>query len=149
MKVSRAPQGARGLKSAITSGMTLPVRSRPARGAWVEIRSDLSSVFPFASRPARGAWVEIPIAQIYCAYTLSRRAPQGARGLKYLFPASPVAHDARRAPQGARGLKFPYHPALCRVEIRRAPQGARGLKYIGRRSSSAVFCVAPRKRRVG
>ena len=35
------------------------------------------------SRPARGAWVEIqPVRRIYTAHV--RRAPQGARGLKFI-----------------------------------------------------------------
>ena len=34
---SRAPQGARGLKSSDSDLQTLLIQSRPARGAWVEI----------------------------------------------------------------------------------------------------------------
>ena len=56
---------------------------------------------------------------------LSRRAPQGARGLKCEIVLEGVDH-ARRAPQGARGLK-------CGLWVL-----AEGLIY-----------VAPRKGRVG
>ena len=55
-----------------------------------------------------------------------RRAPQGARGLKYSFGGSTDASDGGRAPQGARGLK-------CADE---------NVLYIG-------IEVAPRKGRVG
>ena len=80
---------------------------------------------------------------------ICRRAPQGARGLKYC-PRGGLLHYLRRAPQGARGLKCyeienKWMPRWSRpargawVEIqetgepderqeRRAPQGARGLK---------------------
>ena len=35
------------------------MRSRPARGAWVEIGSNPDPATKTESRPARGAWVEI------------------------------------------------------------------------------------------
>ena len=56
------------------------------------------------SRPARGAWVEIS------ACALGR------------------SHRGRRAPQGARGLKFQEYRRIHQGLGRRAPQGARGLK---------------------
>ena len=79
-------------------------RSRPARGAWVEIRSErdvlplhhrrapqgargLKCKFMYqgygdsTSRPARGAWVEIFLKRVYSEFEVCR-APQGARGLK-------------------------------------------------------------------
>ena len=56
---SRAPQGARGLKSQPQQGGRLAVGSRPARGAWIEIASGVRSRMAPAGR-----------------------APQGARGLK-------------------------------------------------------------------
>ena len=34
-------------------------KSRPARGAWVEMYSDSPTAPAVESRPARGAWVEI------------------------------------------------------------------------------------------
>ena len=55
----RAPQGARGLKCSLKAkGKTLD-KSRPARGAWVEIRRVSGGIPIQGSRPARGAWVEI------------------------------------------------------------------------------------------
>ena len=81
---------------------------------------------------------------------MSSRAPQGARGLKYIKPVRDRVLGFGRAPQGARGLKYLrmslyYLFQLSRpargawVEISpstestaitacRAPQGARGLK---------------------
>ncbi len=56
----RAPQGARGLKFIMNTQKCLYAKSRPARGAWVEISSALHPRPPeHQSRPARGAWVEI------------------------------------------------------------------------------------------
>ena len=60
----------------------MPSLSRPARGAWVEMKS-----FPTILTP-RG-----------------RRAPQGARGLKYIDNYCKNPYKLGRAPQGARGLK--------------------------------------------
>ena len=59
---------------------------------------------PLLSRPARGAWVEI------------------------LLDKYDVEDNMSRAPQGARGLKFLQVVMFYRVVIGRAPQGARGLK---------------------
>ena len=58
---SRAPQGARGLKFTPVEGVPeSDTTSRPARGAWVEIRTwGWYTTLPYPSRPARGAWVEI------------------------------------------------------------------------------------------
>ena len=41
-------------------GVAVPGASRPARGAWVEIRCCGKYQGHAESRPARGAWVEIP-----------------------------------------------------------------------------------------
>ena len=57
-------------------------RSRPARGAWVEMPTSGASASSSGSRPARGAWVEITLATLFF-HRLPRRAPQGARGLKF------------------------------------------------------------------
>ena len=55
-----------------------------------------------------------------------RRAPQGARGLKYKTYGGHY-DEKGRAPQGARGLKC-YEDYLRSLGVSRAPQGARGLK---------------------
>ena len=164
----RAPQGARGLKSSLPDICTMVLGSRPARGAWVEILLLVGRLSTLGSRPARGAWVEIfPASVPHSGGT--RRAPQGARGLKsYLRPTK--RNRLRRAPQGARGLKCPTSGGDT-FDSGRAPQGARGLKsdYIvllrsGRKSrpargawveiplirmSASLAAVAPRKGRVG
>ena len=107
---SRAPQGARGLKYRISRAIPPYQRSRPARGAWVEMPAP--SCFwrcPPQSRPARGAWVEIRIASA----TVVRLAPsRPARGAWVeIFALGKSNRIARgRAPQGARGLKYvPQH----------------------------------------
>ena len=77
----------------------------------------------------------------------TRRAPQGARGLKSYIAAK--YHDYfSRAPQGARGLKFNEHTENNGTEDRRAPQGARGLKYLPLAGIPQFPPVAPRKGRV-
>ena len=58
------------------------LQSRPAWGAWIEI-------FPPAVRDPDGP----------------RRTPRGVRGLKSRCPLL-FLHLGRRAPHGARGLKF-------------------------------------------
>ena len=80
-----------------------------------------------------------------------RRAPQGARGLKYFLWESGSPLSRGRAPQGARGLKSFFNKLHSRehtsrpargawvemgiVTVKRqlpggrAPQGARGLKF--------------------
>ena len=57
--ISRAPQGARGLKYCYYGLVRRYVLSRPARGAWVEILILIDEI------------------------GVLRRAPQGARGLKF------------------------------------------------------------------
>ena len=103
--------------------------------------------------------------------TVAGRAPQGARGLKFLSEKA-AAKKAGRAPQGARGLKLSLRLNEQEHEhLSRAPQGARGLKYMyqgygdsttGRAPQGARglkcrvvypcvgrLAVAPRKGRVG
>ena len=77
----------------------------------------------------------------------ARRAPQGARGLKYVAAAN-IKGTLSRAPQGARGLKF---RKLDRLSDGRRSRPARGawveispLSIATRRAG-----VAPRKGRVG
>ena len=59
----------------------------------------------------------------------ARRAPHGARGLKY-HAAKAGADLSGRAPHGARGLKF-CHADPPVIPGGRAPHGARGLKFPG------------------
>ena len=59
-KLCRAPHGARGLKFGQNDLRLLRCASRPARGAWIEIgRSRRMRKENCRSRPARGAWIEI------------------------------------------------------------------------------------------
>ena len=76
------------------------------------------------SRPARGAWVEI-IKKLMEALGVTRRAPQGARGLK-----------SRKTEY--TGLQRPSRPA----------RGA-WVEIFAALLSFAVMSVAPRKGRVG
>ena len=53
--------------------------SRPARGAWVEIKGSGKSLYMSRSRPARGAWVEIPFVDgnFYAATVAPRKGRVG------------------------------------------------------------------------
>ena len=78
----------------------------------------------------------------------ARRAPQGARGLKFLLFTQLAILLYRRAPQGARGLKLVLM-VLTLPLLGRAPQGARGLKSFRKNTPARRVVVAPRKGRVG
>ena len=123
---SRAPQGARGLKSLQAAALLGVAESRPARGAWVEIRPTiLATASSSSSRPARGAWVEIQNAERMSAERCTSRPARGA-----WVEMRPVV-------------------ALAVRDLRRAPQGARGLKSRLARDGLYVLFVAPRKGCVG
>ena len=62
----RAPQGARGLKSAKSDVLGGTITSRPARGAWIEIAANVQALIIKMSRPARGAWIEISVPTSAC-----------------------------------------------------------------------------------
>ena len=79
----RAPQGARGLKYRRFLLSSDLIVSRPARGAWVEMILGIDIEPCSKSRPARGAWVEIRSERDVLPLH-HRRAPHGARGLKFV-----------------------------------------------------------------
>ena len=96
----RAPHGARGLKLSACGRGQRGLRSRPARGAWIEIVGGAVLVEQVGeSRPARGAWIEI-FPPLRCPRRWAGRAPHGARGLKYLR-RMPCRRSSRSRP--ARG----------------------------------------------
>ena len=76
----RAPLGARGLKQDPLTSITSGVKSRPARGAWIETPPAAPSTTLPSSRPARGAWIETVLLDREVGHI--GRAPLGARGLK-------------------------------------------------------------------
>ena len=61
--------------------MSLVLMSRPAWGAWIEIKLRTAVASLTSSRPAWGAWIEIH-PNDFALYKLASRAPHGARGLK-------------------------------------------------------------------
>ena len=109
LKYRRAPHGARGLKSPASRVAVRPDRSRPTRGAWIEITASCRRWKSCWSRPTRGAWIEMCIRPTLSPSILGR-APHGARGLKSACPYD-RKDTARRAPHGARGLKSLEHDA--------------------------------------
>ena len=96
----RAPQGARGLKFQKPVAEVHIFRSRPARGAWVEICCRCRRHGNSGSRPARGAWVEIFRSLMRGSFCCGR-APQGARGLKFLTLIAAVLRTMSRPARGA------------------------------------------------
>ena len=164
--VCRAPQGARGLKYFLWESGSPLSQSRPARGAWVEIKQGKDYDFTtlvaprkgrvgwitwmgqlIESRPARGAWVEMQILIVKPSLE-NRRAPQGARGLKSR-KSNNCGLSCSRAPQGARGLKFSLS---SRVQPLPRSRPARGAWVEIRKSlvaKAGTLSVAPRKGRVG
>ena len=68
----------------------IDAKSRPARGAWIEIGRRPTPLTRPMSRPARGAWIEIRYRPRIrrCSHG---RAPHGARGLKYKLRSLIVA----------------------------------------------------------
>ena len=77
------------------------------------------------SRPARGAWVEISDTSVVFRND-SRRAPQGARGLKFNPCNSSNKDKDSRAPQGARGLKLSRAKTMILLLSSRPARGAWG-----------------------
>ena len=55
----RAPHGARGLKFFLLGHKIRDGRSRPTRGAWIEIKTTRAAQSAGQSRPTRGAWIEM------------------------------------------------------------------------------------------
>ena len=76
------------------------------------------------SRPVWGAWIEIAV------------------------PPPMPTREPRRAPYGARGLKYADKKLLLGEQIGRAPYGARGLKYYPWQGVRRLQGVAPRMGRV-
>ena len=145
---SRAPHGARGLKSPATTGTTSSSRSRPTRGAWIEMSACARCAARRASRAPHGARGLKSLSASLCKLCY-RRAPHGARGLKSFAASVSVTRAVSRPTRGAWIEISPTcsipRPATSRptrgawIEIAedawlvlgtvgRAPHGARGLK---------------------
>ena len=119
----RAPRGARGLKYARAPKAVAAPQSRPARGAWIEIKGLKLLSHGVQSRPARGAWIEIQFLPVSGRLAF-RRAPRGARGLKLGRAVCSVPDRRRRAPRGARGLKSASVRLLRGAGLSRPARGA-------------------------
>ena len=148
LSCSRAPQGARGLKFSLSSRVQPLPRSRPARGAWVEISSAHASAQAHARRAPQGA--RGLKFSFYCgSHLMTGRAPQGARGLKLFRCCYDETTVARRAPQGARGLKSLL--LLCCPRSVSSSRPARGawVEIFWIDANKLPSGVAPRKGRVG
>ena len=116
----RAPRGARGLKFEVCGvAMRNDGRSRPSRGAWIEM----------CNTPTK---LKFPLG----------RAPRGARGLKFIDEIG-VLHSNRRAPRGARGLKYKIFMAPV-TDGAVAPHAGRGDLNQRHKAGTEVRRVAPR-----
>ena len=126
--MSRAPHGARGLKSHNARRKPQQLWRRAPYGAR-GLKFTLIRLFSTLqmSRPVWGAWIEMLSGPGFLP-KIPGRAPYGARGLKYQYELGPRGTDVRRAPYGARGLKSQDRQAKGGPPGRRAPYGARGLK---------------------
>ncbi len=71
---SRSPHGERGLKFKFIIEDFLPLKSLPARGAWVEMTVTGAKFLQAKSLPARGAWVEM--GKIFPRAMLENVAPR-------------------------------------------------------------------------
>ena len=97
------------------------------------------------SRPARGAWVEIIIYHLHPKG--HGRAPQGARGLKFLIQLVLLLSLSSRPARGA-WVEINKHAENNSTKASRPARGAWveiGLML----TSFRLDCVAPRKGRVG
>ena len=79
---------------------------------------------------------------------MRRRAPQGARGLKWHAESEDAGRHWSRPARGA-WVEIQYEGQDRSYGHRRAPQGARGLKSEGMAAAVQGIPVAPRKGRVG
>ena len=77
-----------------------------------------------------------------------RRAPYGARGLKFLLGHTSPENGPSRAPYGARGLKFVFEQLLCDVFESRPVWGAWIEIHCSLSLKSLPMTVAPRMGRV-
>ena len=163
----RAPQGARGLKSRKSNSFARncksrpargawiemmlcekanpATRSRPARGAWIEIASKAKAATCWGSRPARGAWIEIQVARMSLNGTWSR--PARGAWIEIISTYNGFVWYKSRPARGA-WIEIRRNAARNSGRNGRAPQGARGLKFIIDEAQLLFNAVAPRKGRV-
>ena len=166
----RAPQGARGLKyfSALP-GVSL-ARSRPTRGAWIEINSRIlrrlsswrrapqgARGLKFCddpirdrraetSRPTRGAWIEISSCT---RRRLRHRPSRPTRGAWIeISNACQIFCIVWSRPTRGAWIEISWPAPLRSCFRRRAPQGARGLKSHSQAGNPPAAPVAPHKGRV-
>ena len=102
LMTGRAPQGARGLKLFRCCYDETTVARRAPQGAR-GLKSLLLLCCPrsvSSSRPARGAWVEIKALTCFTDLGMGR-APQGARGLKSSLHLRPIRQRQSRPARGA------------------------------------------------
>ena len=100
---SRAPYGARGLKSALEYVLVNSPASRPVWGAWIEISSLYFFLTASRSRPVWGAWIEISLRRCDTPHHQSR--PVWGAWIEMVIVCNGSASADGRAPYGARGLK--------------------------------------------
>ena len=119
----RAPYGARGLKFFSEPPVVPGTLSCPVRGTWIEILPKSRGAVKIMSCPVRGTWIEI------CPCRRPASRPRWSRPVRGAWIEIRPGHtgsccSCRRAPYGARGLKFQCLVALLLV-LRRAPYGGK------------------------
>ena len=97
------------------------------------------------SRPSRGAWIEIVVV-IPFSYCTKSRAPRGARGLKYQKRVLQEI-QSRRAPRGARGLKY-FRIIDLQISLRSRPSRGAWIEICDMTVQQYDYLVAPLAGRV-
>ena len=128
----RASQGACGLKSNGVSVCGRQLASCPARGMWIEMGARGENRRICKSCLARGTWIEMQ-KRAFANRSKTRRAPQGACGLKCKSWLGCEQIATRRAPQEARWfaaqfIKRLFYFNLCGLKWRRACAAACSVK---------------------
>ena len=121
-------------------------QSRPVWGAWIEIPVRWPVLYDAQSRPVWGAWIEMH-DRPYQFTPHVRRAPYGARGLKY-WSKHPSGHCSESRPVWGAWIEILLFLGLDMGEGGRAPYGARGLKFSESHGVTSDSSVAPRMGRV-
>ena len=141
-----APRGASGLKYRRRPHLVHPLRSRPARGEWIEMMSVLCPVQIRMSRPARGEWIEIII--IIKQDNDGKSRPARGEWIEIGSDENGKYKGGGLAPRGASGLKLRQVQADQHPGRGLAPRGASGLKCHLPLLLCRLFRVSPREGRV-
>ena len=116
----RAPHGARGLKLLLLMLSAFSCPSCPSRGTWIEMRVSLYGLSSqIKSCPSRGTWIEIQNFDRRWRHRPESCPSRGTWIEMHQYDRSRPSY-LRRAPHGARGLKY-YRGCYFRKKIKVVP----------------------------